>query len=95
MENRPNQPQPQRTRRRKPRSLARRAEVLRRLQRLRMNRARRGAGGMRSPAMLGELANDTIRLIEQRIRYWLNLGDREHVARLQAVRSRLISTYRK
>lgn len=44
---------------------------------------------------LAALAGETIGLVEQRIQYWMQVGDREHVRRLQALRQQLIATYHK
>ena len=42
---------------------------------------------------LAALAGETIGMVEQRIQYWMQVGDREHVRRLQALRHQLITTY--
>ena len=44
---------------------------------------------------LAALAGETIGMVEQRIQYWMQIGDRERVRRLQALRHQLISTYHK
>ena len=44
---------------------------------------------------LAALAGETIGMVEQRIQYWMQVGDREHVRRLQALRHQLIATYHK
>ncbi len=46
-------------------------------------------------SILAQLAGETIQMLEQRIRYWAQAGDREHVRRLQAVQQQLIATYDK
>ena len=77
------------------RKSARRAAALRRLRRAKIKRAVRGASSIsRANVKLTRLASETIQLIEQRIRYWVNEGDEEHVKRLRAVRQRLITTYK-
>ncbi len=42
---------------------------------------------------LAALAGETIGMVEQRIQYWMQIGDREHVRRLQTLRRQLIATY--
>ena len=72
---------------------ARRREAMRRLHAMKLKRAMRASRVVTSNSTLTRLASDTIRMLDQRICYWMQLGDEEHVLRLEAVRRQIISTY--
>ena len=75
---------------------ARRQQALARLRRLRIRRSLKAESSVvpGRPESLVRLAGETIQLIEQRIAYWLQVGDEAHVRRLEEVRQKLLNTYR-
>ena len=72
---------------------ARRREAMRRLHAMKLKRAMRASKVVTPSSALSRLASDTIHMLDQRIRHWMQLGDKEHVQRLEAVRRQIISTY--
>ena len=60
---------------------------------MKLKRAMRASKVVTPNTTLTQLASDTIHLLDQRIRHWMQLGDLEHVQRLEAVRRQIISTY--
>ncbi len=60
---------------------------------MKLKRAMRASKVVTPNTNLAGLASDTIRMLDQRIRHWMKLGDMEHVQRLKAVRQQIISTY--
>ena len=62
---------------------------------MRITKALRSSGMVAANDKLAALAGETIGMVEQRIQYWMRVGDREHVRRLQALRHQLIATYHK
>ena len=60
---------------------------------MKLKRAMRASKVVTPNTALTRLASDTIHLLDQRIRHWMQLGDLEHVQRLEAVRRQIISTY--
>ncbi len=72
---------------------ARRREAMRRLHAMKLKRAMRVSKVVTSDSTLTRLASDTVHMLDQRIRHWMQLGDTEHVQRLEAVRRQIISTY--
>ena len=60
---------------------------------MKLKRAMRASKVVTPNSTLSRLASDTIRMLDQRILHWLQLGDKEHVQRLEAVRRQIISTY--
>ncbi len=61
---------------------------------MKLKRAMRASNVVTSNSTLTRLASDTIQMLDQRIRHWMQLGDMENVQRLKAVRRQIISTYR-
>ncbi len=74
---------------------ARRRRAICRLQRMRITKTLRSSGMAAANNKLAALAGETIGMVEQRIQYWMQVGDLEHVRRLQALRDQLIATYHK
>ncbi len=72
---------------------ARRREAMRRLHAMKLKRAMRASKVVTSNSTLTRLASDTVHMLDQRIRHWMQLGDKERVQRLEAVRRQIISTY--
>ena len=72
---------------------ARRREAMRRLHAMKLKRAMRESNVVTRNTTLTRLASDTIHMLDQRIRHWMQLGDKERVQRLEAVRQQIISTY--
>ena len=72
---------------------ARRREAMRRLHAMKLKRAMRASKVVTPNSTLSRLASDTVHMLDQRIRHWMQLGDMEHVQRLKAVRRQIISTY--
>ncbi len=62
---------------------------------MRITKALRSSGMAAANDKLAALAGETIGMVEQRIQYLMQIGDRERVRRLQALRHQLISTYHK
>ncbi len=60
---------------------------------MKLKRAMRASKVVTYNSTLTRLASDTIHMLDQRIRHWMQLGDMEHVQRLKAVRRQIISTY--
>ncbi len=60
---------------------------------MKLKRAMRASGVVTSNSTLTRLASDTVHMLDQRIRHWMQLGDKERVQRLEAVRRQIISTY--
>ncbi len=60
---------------------------------MKLKRAMRASRVVTPNGTLTRLASDTIHLLDQRIRHWMQLGDLEHVQRLKAVRRQIIFTY--
>ncbi len=60
---------------------------------MKLKRARRASRVVTPNTTLTRLASDTIHLLDHRISHWMQLGDLEHVQRLEAVRRQIISTY--
>lgn len=58
-------------------------------------KALRAGGDSAVYSRLTRLAVDTIRQIDERIRYWTAAGDAEHVRRLANVRKQLLATYQR
>ena len=91
MQHQPSEERP-RAKRRMCRS-ARRREAMRRLHAMKLKRAMRASKVVTPSSALSRLASDTIHMLDQRIRHWMQLGDMEHVQRLKAVRRQIMSTY--
>ena len=60
---------------------------------MKLKRAMRTSKVVTSNSTLSRLASDTVHMLDQRIRHWMQLGDMEQVQRLKAVRRQIISTY--
>ena len=60
---------------------------------MKLKRAMRESNVAAPNTTLTRLASDTIHMLDQRIRHWMQLGDMEHVQRLKAVRRQIMSTY--
>ena len=60
---------------------------------MKLKRAMRASRVDAPDSTLSSLAADTVRVLDQRIRHLMQLGDTEHVQRLTAVRQQIISTY--